>query len=320
MDLGERLDPELRHDFGGLPAIDFTDLARARRMLQAVLAGAPIATGLAPRVVREEIMVPGRDGAPDVRLRHHRPVGLDGQLPCLYWVHGGGHIMGSVDEDDAILGDIAATVGCAVVAVEWRHSPEHPFPAEIDDCYTGLLWTHEHGSEIEVDHHRLAVGGASSGGGSAAGLALLARDRGQVPLCFQLLVYPMLDDRNVTMSSNAITDPRVWSRGPNLLAWRHYLGDATGTDRASPYAAPSRATDLGGLPPTFISVGELDLFRDEDIDYGQRLLQADVPTEVHVYAGAYHGSDRFSPTATVSRRMVRDRRDALQRAFQPPIS
>jgi acetyl esterase/lipase len=206
-------------------------------------------------------------------------------------------------------------VGCAVVSVEWRRPPEHPFPAPMDDCYAGLAWTHRHAAELGVDPARIAIGGASSGGGSAAGLALLARDRGELPVRFQLLIYPMLDDRNVTPASRALTDPRVWNRASNLIGWRAYLGDAAGTGRVSPYAAPARATDLTGLPPAYLAVGDLDLFIDEDLEYAQRLQQADVPTELHVYPGGIHAFDSYAPASALARRFAGDRDDALRRAF-----
>jgi acetyl esterase/lipase len=208
------------------------------------------------------------------------------------------------------------TVGCAVVSVDWRRPPDHPFPAPMDDCYAGLSWTHRSAADLGVDPDRIAIGGASSGGGSAAGLALLARDRGEIPVCFQLLVYPMLDDRNVTPASVALTEPRVWNRQSNLIGWRCYVGDAVGTEAVSPYAAPTRATDLTGLPPAYLPVGDLDLFIDEDIEYAQRLQQADVPAELHVYPGGIHGFDLLAPNSGLAQRFIRDRDEALQRAFQ----
>jgi acetyl esterase/lipase len=185
----------------------------------------------------------------------------------------------------------------------------------MDDCYAGLAWTHRHAAELGVDAARIAVGGASSGGGSAAGLALLARDRGELPVGFQLLIYPMLDDRNVTPASRALTDRRVWNRASNLIGWGAYLGDAAGTDLVSPYAAPARATNLAGLPPAYLAVGDLDLFIDEDIEYAQRLQQADVPTELHVYPGGTHAFDSYAPASALARRFAADRDEALRRAF-----
>ena len=161
-------------------------------------------------------------------------------------------MLGQIQQDDPLLESIVDAVGCAAVSVEWRRPPEHPFPAPMNDCYAGLAWTHKSAAELRIDPQRIAVGGASSGGGSAAGLALLARDRGELPICFQLLVYPMPDDRNVTPASLAVTDPKVWNRASNLIGWRAYVGDAVGTEAVSPYAAPTRATDLSGLPPAYV--------------------------------------------------------------------
>lgn len=208
------------------------------------------------------------------------------------------------------------TLNCVIVAVEYRLAPEHPFPAPVEDCYAALKWLATNASELGVDSGRLAIGGASAGGGLTAGLALLARDRDEVKVCFQLPIYPMIDDRNVTPSSQAITEPRVWNRQANLLAWQAYLGRVkAGGKSVSPYAAASRAKDLKGLPPAYIPVGELDLFLDEDIEYAQRLLQAGVPTELHVYAGGYHGSDIFVPTARGSQSFINGCEQALKRAL-----
>ncbi len=315
MDLLGRLDPELATVFPALPALDLTDIPAARTVMLDMLAAANGGTQPSADVVRTDYMVPGLDGAPDVRVRHYRPAGQSGVVSCLYWIHGGGHVLGQIEQDDPMMDHIVETVGCAAVSVDWRRSPEHPFPAGMDDCYAGLAWTHRSAGDLDVDPERIAVGGASSGGGSAAGLALLARDRGEVPVCFQLLVYPMLDDRNVTPSSHAVTDPRLWNRDANLIGWRAYVGDAAGTDQVSPYAAPARATDLAGLPPAYLPVGDLDLFIDEDIEYAQRLLQADVPAELHVYPGGIHGFDLLAPESALAQRFRAERDDALRRAF-----
>jgi acetyl esterase/lipase len=314
MDLLARMDPEIAEIFPLLPVLDLNDIPAARSTLMTMLAasddGAP-----SPSVVREDHWAPGRGDSPALKVRHYRPVNQNGPLPCLYWIHGGGHVLGQIDQDDQLMDHIVDTVGCAAVSVDWRRAPEHPFPQPMDDCYAGLVWTYTHASELQIDPRRIAVGGASSGGGSAAGLALLARDRGEVPVCFQLLIYPMIDDRNVTPSSHAITDPKVWCREWNLIAWRSYLGESAGDD-ISIHAAPTRATDLAGLPPAFVSVGDLDLFLDEDIEYAQRLLQAGIPTELHVYPGGIHAFDVFAPGAGISQRFSRDRDDALRRALQ----
>ena len=315
MDLLKRIDPEVAAVLPGLPVLDLTDIPAARQALLDRRAVASAGLEPSPTVVRQDHFAPGLDGAPEVRVRHYRPAGPQGVLPCLYWIHGGGHVLGQIEQDDLAMDHIVDAVGCAVVSVEWRRPPEHPFPAPMDDCYAGLAWTHRHAAELSVDPARIAVGGASSGGGSAAGLALLARDRGELPVAFQLLIYPMLDDRNVTPASRALTDPRVWNRASNLIGWRAYLGDASGTDLVSSYAAPARATDLAGLPPAYLAVGDLDLFIDEDIEYAQRLQQAEVPTELHVYPGGTHAFDSYAPASALARRFAADRDEALRRAF-----
>jgi acetyl esterase/lipase len=315
MDLDRRLDPEIAAALAELPIMDLSDIPAARVTMLERRAAAAADAQPSPTVVRQDHLVPGLNGAPDVRVRHYRPISQPSVLPCLYWIHGGGHVVGQVDQDDLVMDHIVDTVGCAAVSVDWRRAPEHPFPAPLDDCYAGLAWTHKHAAELNVDPRRIAVGGASSGGGSAAGLVLLARDRGEFPVCFQLLIYPMLDDRNATPASMALTDPRVWNRTSNFIGWRAYVGDAAGTDRVSPYAAPARAANLAGLPPAYVAVGDLDLFIDEDIEYAQRLQQADVPTELHVYPGGSHAFETYAPGSALARRFIRDRDEALQRAF-----
>jgi acetyl esterase/lipase len=315
MDLLGRLDPEIAEVFPHLPPLDLTDIPTARTTMMNMLAEAQAGIQRSQNVVYSDHQAPGLNGAPQVRVRLYRPADQPGQLPCLYWIHGGGHVLGQIEQDDLMMEHIVEAVGCAAVSVEWRRPPEHPFPAPMDDCYAGLKWAHANAAELGLDPGRIAVGGASSGGGSAAGLALLARDRGEVPVCFQLLVYPMLDDRNVTPASLAVTEPKVWNRQSNLIGWQSYVGDAVGTDRVSPYAAPTRADSLAGLPPAYLPVGDLDLFIDEDIEYAQRLQQADVPAELHVYPGGIHGFDLLAPASRLAQRFVRDRDEALRRAF-----
>ncbi|MCC6380934.1 MAG: alpha/beta hydrolase, partial [Dehalococcoidia bacterium] len=194
-------------------------------------------------------------------------------------------------------------------------APENPHPAPVEECYAGLVWTVAHAAELGIDAARLAIGGPSAGSGLAAGTALMARDRGGPAIAFQMLIYPMLDDRNVTPSSHLETAPGVWDRETNVSAWKALLGEAAGTEAASPYAAPARAADFSGLPPAFIDVGTADLFCDEDIAYAQRLMQAGVPTELHVYPGAFHGFDGMAPNARVTIAAKALRTAALQRAL-----
>lgn len=304
----ERLDPEIAAVLDEIPRLDLHDLARAREERRELAALARSRWQPSGLVRTEVVQVPGRAGDPPVPVRVHRPADADGSpRPVLLWVHGGGHVIGDAEQDDPLLDRIVARHGCVAVAPDWRRAPEHPYPSALHDCYATLTWLYAEASGLGLDPARIVVGGASSGGGLAAGLALLARDE-TVPLAGQLLVYPMLDDRMVTTSSTAVTDPRVWNDESNASAWAAYL---SGVDPVPSYAAPARATDLAELPRTWIGAAELDLFVDENVDYAQRLMAAGVSTELVVYRGAVHGFELFAPAAAVSRRFSRDLHDAL---------
>lgn len=312
--LVRRMDPEIAAVLPDLFVLDLTDVAAARRTRVAMMERSLAGWRPDPGVAIDDVVVPGSPGHRDVRVRRYLPSEVGGGAACLLWVHGGGHVVGQPEQDDPLLSRVVAATGCVALSVDWRRPPEHPFPAPMEDCWAGLAWAHEHGASLGIDPERIVVGGASSGGGSAAGLALLARDRG-LPVAFQVLVYPMLDDRQQTRSSQMVTLPQLWNTGSNAIAWNAYLGGAAGTEGVSPYAAPSRAEDLAGLPPAFIAVGDVDGFVDEDVDYAARLMQAGVPVELHVYPGAVHGFDLFAPDAAVSRRFRRDLDDVLARVL-----
>jgi acetyl esterase/lipase len=236
---------------------------------------------------------------PHVVVRVHRPRGVEGPLPCVYSIHGGGYVLGSYDMDDARFDRWCPRFPCVGVSVEYRLAPETPYPGPLEDCYAGLRWTLEHAAELGVVPDRIGIAGASAGGGLAAALALIARDRGGVALAFQLLECPMIDDRQTTSSSRLDGLP-IWSRESNTFGWRAYLGDLYGGDVPA-YAAAARATDLAGLPPALVIVGGADGFRDEDIDYALRLNQAGVPTELHVLPGAPHGVQMFTESVVARR-------------------
>jgi acetyl esterase/lipase len=189
---------------------------------------------------------------------------------------------------------------CVGVSVEYRLAPETPYPGPLDDCYLGLKWVYAHSAELGIDPNHIGVAGASAGGGLAAALALLARDRGEIPLRFQLLDCPMLDDRQITPSSR-LEELLIFNRESNTFGWQSYLGELYGSPDVPAYAAPARATDLSGLPAAYVCVGAVDGFRDEDIAYAMRLNQAGVPTELHVYPGAPHGVMLFSNSAVAKR-------------------
>jgi acetyl esterase/lipase len=323
MSFVDLLDPELAAVLQTLPTegfLNWQDLPGTRAEMERMFAALTADLHDSPTVSKEDRTVPGPAGAPEVPVRIYRPVGMAAALPCLFWIHGGGMVLGSMAMDDYNVQHVVDAVGCVAVSVEYRLAPEHPFPAPTEDCYAALKWTHAQAANLGADPRRIAVGGASAGGGLAAGLVLLARDRGEVPVAFQWLIYPMLDDRNQTASSHAITDPRVWNRESNLFGWRAYLGVEPGSGDVSPYAAPARATDLSNLPPAYIPVGSQDLFLDESADYALRLARAGVPVEFHVYPGAFHGSELFAPAAALSQRMVTDRDQAVKRALHPEVA
>jgi acetyl esterase/lipase len=314
MPILDRIDPEYLPILRQLPVIDVADLPAARAALQAVFAavGTPDPN---PAVLREKREVPGLPGEPPVQLHLFRPREAAGSLPFLLWIQGGGYVLTSADPDDQWCEEIANDLQCVVASVIWRRAPEAPFPGAHADCYAALLWAEAEAESLGINPRLIVVGGASSGGGAAAGVVLRARDEGTVAVAHQLLLYPMLDDRNVTRSSHAVTDRELWNRSDNELAWKAYLGSASGSNDVSPYAAPARVSSVAGLPPTTILTGELDLFLDENIDYARRLLEADVPTELHVYPRVHHGFDRHNPAGATARRFLADRNTALATGF-----
>ncbi len=268
-----------------------------------------------PDIAVTERHVPGPDGAPDVRVLVYLPKHAPRPLPALLWIHGGGFVIGGADQDDVQVKRIVDQIGCAAVSVDYRLAPETPHPGPVEDCYAALKWLHANAAELGVDANRIAIGGASAGGGLSATLSLLTRDRAEVPLVFQLLIYPMLDDRTVTADPHPYTGEFIWTRDANHFGWSALLGQEPGSDGVSPYAAAARAESVAGLPPTYICVGALDLFLEEDMEYARRLMREGVPTELHVYPGAYHGFN-LAAEAQVSQAYVRDFVAALRRALR----
>lgn len=260
----------------------------------------------------ERIMVPGPAGAPEIQLHVYRPRGAARPMPCICHFHGGGYVLGSAKDLEAVHRPLAARLDCAIVSVDYRLAPETPFPGPVEDCYAALAWTFGHAARLGLDPERVGVMGESAGGGLAAAVALLARDRGRHRLAFQHLIYPMLDDRTCTVDPHPFTGEFIWHAHNNHFGWSCLLGRAPGGEGVSPYAAAARASDLADLPPTFISTGALDLFLEEDIDYARRLLRAGVPTELHVYPGAFHAFDMMEGAA-VAAQARRDSHAALAR-------
>ena len=302
------LDPEVARAIERVPFSDLT--ADILATLRGAVAMEP---PLSDAVERIDHLVPGE---PDVPVRVHRTKGETGVLPCVYSMHGGGYVIGTNAIDDPLFDELCPKLGFVGVSVDYRLAPETPYPGPLEDCYQGLRWTYENAEQLGIDPARIGVMGVSSGGGLAAALTLLARERGEVPVAFQLLDSPMLDDRQITPSSRRDGLP-VWNRNSNAFGWQSYLGDLYGRDDVPATAAPARATDLSGLPPTFVSVGTSDGFRDEDIDYALRLNQAGVPTALHVYPGACHGFHLLAPDAAVTKQSVRNLEDWLSGQLLP---
>jgi len=240
-------------------------------------------------------------------VRLHRPTGVS-EPAALLWVHGGGYVLGTAAQDDALCRRFADTLGITVAAVDYRLAPEHPFPAPLEDCYTALSWL---AGLPAVDPDRIAIGGASAGGGLAAALALLARDRAEVTPVLQVLVYPMLDDRSVAAHLDD-AGHRLWNATSNRFGWQSYLAGAD-----PQVAVPARRSDLAGLPPAWLGVGTLDLFHDEDLAYAARLQSAGVPCDVHVVPGAFHGFDGIAPKASISREFFESQCTTLRRLLTP---
>ncbi|MET8848970.1 alpha/beta hydrolase [Amycolatopsis sp. NPDC004625] len=310
------IDPELLPWLDMLPAVTLTDhesLLAARSSMAQLAEVLPAYEPAHPVDVRDTA-VPGPSDAPDVPVRVYTPGNRTAPAPGLLYVHGGGFVMGDLDTFDAHLLRLVDELGIVIVSVDYRLAPEHPFPAPVEDCYAALNWVAAKAGELGIDPDRLGVAGESAGGGLAAAVALLARDRGGPALCFQYLGIPELDDRLDTPSMRAYTDTPIWNRPNAVYSWTAYLGAEPGSDGVSPYAAPSRATDLAGLPPAFVTTCQFDPLRDEGIDYARRLAHAGVQAELRHYPGTFHGSGLVE-TAAVSRRMFADELDALRRGL-----
>ncbi|GAB2831017.1 alpha/beta hydrolase [Actinocorallia aurea] len=293
-----------------IPPDAFADLSRVQEMLQSAVQRPSLEVFSRDGAYTvEELTIPGPEGAPEVALLLCLPTGAAAPYPLIYHTHGGGMIIGDNRIGLPEMLELAEGVGAAVASVEYRLAPGTPHPGPVEDCYAGLLWCAEHASELGVDPGRIIVGGASAGGGLAAAVALLARDRKGPALAGQLLMCPMLDDRNDTVSARQMAGRGIWDRASNAAGWTALLGDARGTDAVSPYAAPARAADLSGLPPAFIDVGSAETFRDEDVAYAARLWQAGGVAELHVWPGGFHGFDTMAPHAALSR----DAKDARAR-------
>ena len=265
-----------------------------------------------PRFKMTEEYIERKDGT-KLRICIFRPKKTCRDVPGLLWIHGGGYSMGSPEESKILIERFIAARDCVVVAPDYRLSVEAPYPAARLDCYEALLWMRDHCRELGIRENQLMVGGDSAGGGLTAAVTLYARDRKEVAIAFQMPLYPMIDDRMTTESSRDNNAP-IWNSEQNYNGWKLYLGELFGKPDVPYYAAPARAEDLSGLPPAVTLVGDLEPFRDETVQYVEKLKKAGVPVEFKLFKGCYHAFEQMCPLARVSRRAVRFLTDAFRRA------
>ena len=309
------VNPEFRDALEKLPQQGrFGPITRATLpKLRAMMNNLPPPVRRTPQVTTR--LVPGFDGDPNVPIY---VIGAESGVvkPAVLHIHGGGFIAGSARGSIGLTQAIAAACDCVVVAPEYRLAPETRFPGPLNDNYAALLWMRTHARELGVDPDRIAVMGESAGGGLAAMLAIAARNRGEVPIVYQVLIYPMLDDRTgSTRSVPPFMGQFIWSRQNNRFGWSALLGEPAGSVSVPRGSVPARVRNLAGLPPAFIGVGSIDLFANEDIEYAMRLVDSAVPTELLVIPGAFHGFDGIAPHALLSQEFTRAWQNALRRAF-----
>jgi len=309
------IDPELVAGLEMLPAIDFSDtqVPLVREQMAAMMVNLEVA--VPDGVAVEERTIRSPEGH-EVGIVITTPIKSAAARPAVLHIHGGGYVIGSAAAMNTANHQLVLDADCVVVSVDYRLAPETAHPGPVEDCYTGLKWLHDNAASLGVDSQRIAVSGESAGGGLAAALALLARDRGEVKLIHQHLIYPMIDDRTCVAEPHPYTGEFVWTPTSNHYGWTALLGHEPGREGVSPYAAASRAENLSGLPNTYIAVGAMDLFIEEDLEYARRLIRAGVPTELHVYPGAYHGFD-LAAGAHIVQKASSNSLTALRRALHP---
>lgn len=306
------VDPELLQAIKSLPTFSISNenLSLARKG-----PGVPLSSLPAPQPIPR--VIPGPRGAPDIPVLLFNSAPSKKKRPGLLHIHGGGYVDGANGKFGILAQRIAAACDCVIVSPDYRLAPETRFPGSLEDNYAALRWMNENAEALGIDSDHIAVGGESAGGGHAATLAIAARDRREFRLAFQLLIYPMLDDRTGTTRKvpNHI-GKFVWTRESNAFGWTSLLGLAAGSQNVPHGAVPARAEDLSGLPATYIAVGSLDLFVEENIEYARRLVTAGVQTELNVFPGGYHAFDLLAPDAQISKRFAQLEMSALKRGLQ----
>jgi acetyl esterase/lipase len=309
----ELVDPELRDALARWPAepLNADNLTKRRADLLNVIGAVPMPD--LPDIAAGEVRVDSAFGAKPIRVLTYRPVECGSQLPAIVHIHGGGFVAGAPEMRDVENRLLASHLKCAIYSVNYRLAPEAPYPAALEDIYSVFAWLHGNAGELGLDPARIGIKGESGGGGLAAAAVLYARDHHGPKFAFQHLIYPMIDDRTAVRSDlHPHVGEFVWTQQHNYFGWRSLLGKEPGSVDVSPYAAASRATDVSGLPPTYISVGGLDLFLEENMTYADRLSRAGVPVEFHMYPRAYHGFYQAT-NARVTKQADRDNREALRR-------
>jgi acetyl esterase len=324
MSFTQSLDPELAAVLAAFPAgVDPGAALQDMEVIKLLRSTPDLLNATGGRLPTDERVtvsnrpVPASEDQPEIPVRTYAPADNGARpRPGVVFFHGGAFVMGDMYTEEQRCLRYAADADCVVVSVEYRLAPEHPYPAAIDDCYRALEWTASNAGELGIDPARLAVAGSSAGGALAAAAALRARDTGGPALVFQLLNYPVLDDRMQTPSMRVFDSTPLWTNRSTADMWTHYLG-ADHDGEVSPYAAPARAPDLRGLPPAYVLTAELDPLRDEGIDYARRLMEAGVPTELHCVSGACHGFDIVAGTGALGRRALDEQIQALVRGLNP---
>jgi acetyl esterase/lipase len=309
----ELVDPELRDALALAPLVPLSAESLTRRRADALELIDAVPKPDLPDIVTDEIHVESAFGAKPIRVLTYRPRTIDDPLPVILHIHGGGFVMGAPEMKDVENRIFASELRCAIYSVDYRLAPEAPHPAPVEDIYSVFAWLHANAGRLGLDPARIGIKGESGGGGFAAAAALYARDRQGPKFAFQHLIYPMIDDRTaVRQDLHPCVGEFVWTQANNYFGWRSLLGTEPGSAGVSPYAAAARAADVSGLPPTYISVGGLDLFLEENLAYADRLSRAGVPVELHVYPRAYHGFYR-AMSARVTKQAEHDNREALRR-------
>ncbi|MFA7585762.1 MAG: alpha/beta hydrolase [Novosphingobium sp.] len=309
------LDPEIAPFLNLWPIKELSarTLASSRALLREIVtAQAAASNGRAAEngIIREEVIIPGSGDQPDIRAIIHRPAERRTR-PGYFHVHGGGFVMGAPEFTEDRDRRVVLEHGCVVISPAYRLAPETKFPGAVEDLYTALKWFRDNASILGVDPETIIVGGESAGGGHAAALTTLARDRGEIAVAGQMLMYPMIDDRTgSTINRGPFAGEFLWTPENNRFGWSSLLPCEPGSENVSPYAAAARATDLSGLPPTALFVGTLDLFFDENVDYVKRLVNAGVPAKLHIYPGAYHAFDLAGDTRLTAE-LERDQQESL---------